>query len=483
MNSQLAVSGLAFTSSTSIVQGNFYKPDTVLDTIRMSKPTAEGVIAITSKHANGRIAISNNSIIVGAVVDGTGETGIGAVYKLLLVPTGTFLFRQQVPQEQWHLQQDLNLHVHDVKTSLAGPASIGLARPADVSLTNLPAVTKPEPVVTTTSLVSVAPSFDTNVRDLSDDVFEEYIQSRRTFRINNYEQTVSNTFVADCTKLLDSVEKKTTTEIVRPRQSGRTTDPNLRALKVVPEQSEKPVAKSMPLASAAIVAGIMGFIGIVGFASHSITPTRSTTQTSVNRTANFLSEASAKTGAASADTEDLRITSNSDNTDSLKATVIKQSPIFTIANAESEQPTPDHTTFILPGAGPIHNSAPAVDSTQSSESGTASKDTIDSLLAKSKVVETENMSFWVQAVRTNPNDAIAREHLAYKLLANGQPKVSVQQFQAMMMLRQPSTEEIAKYVDALVLYDQKPLAQQFLTNALTANPSQEGLRQKLASLQ
>lgn len=481
MNSQLAVSGLAFTSSTSIVQGNFYKPDTVLDTIRMSKPTVDGVIAITSKHANGRIAISHNSLIVGAVVDGTGETGIGAVYKLLLVPSGTFLFRQQVPQEQWHLQQDLNLHVHDVKTSLAGPSSIGLARPADISHTNLPAVTKPE--VTTTSLVSVAPSFDTNVRDLSDDVFEEYIQSKRTIRINNYEQTVSNTFVADCTKLLDSVEKKTTTEIVRPRHSGRTTDPNLRALKVVPEPSEKPVAKSMPLASAAIVAGILGFIGIVGFASHSIAPAKSTTQASVNRTADFLSEASAKTGAVSADTEDLRITSKSDNTESLRATVVKQSPIFTIANAEAEQPSPDHTTFILPGAGPIHNSAPAVGSTQSSESSTKNNDTLDSLLAKNKVVETENMSFWVQAVRTNPNDAIAREHLAYKLLANGQPKVSVQQFQAMMVLRQPSTEEIAKYVDALVLYDQKPLAQQFLTYAVTANPSQEGLRQKLDSLQ
>src|SRR5688572_23447402 len=49
-NCQLASSGLAFTNSNSIVQGNFYKPDTVLDTVRMSRPTAEGVIAITGKH-------------------------------------------------------------------------------------------------------------------------------------------------------------------------------------------------------------------------------------------------------------------------------------------------------------------------------------------------------------------------------------------------------------------------------------------------
>ncbi|MDZ4836754.1 MAG: hypothetical protein SGJ27_23485 [Candidatus Melainabacteria bacterium] len=504
-NCKLASSGLAFTNSNSIVQGNFYKPDTVLDTIRMSKPTADGVIVITGKHASGRIGVSSNCLIVGAIVDGSGETGIGAVYKLLLVPYGTFNFRQQLPQEQWHIQQDLNLHVHDLKASLAGPASIGLARPADISLTNLTAAT---PVQNT--FVPNIPNFENSFQHTNvwisnhsksndetlvasgtsiilnalapdaekEEIFEEYVQSRRIIRIKNYEQSVSNTFVADCDKLLDAVDKKQTVEIVKAR-SGRTTDPNLRALNVVPEPTTKSTTFK-PLVSAVIIAGVMGLIALVGFVSHSQSST-SNTVTTIDSTADFMATVNAKSANAAAAKEDLRITSNSDTSPDLSATVIKQSPIFSIANSNSEQPSPDHTTFILPGAGPINSSAPAADNSQPTK--TATDATLNSLLAKNVVVESENLSFWVQAVRKNPNDAIAREHLAYKLLAHGQPKVSVQQFQALMVLRQPGTEEISKYADALVLYDQKPLAQQFLTYAMSADPSKVELRQKLAAIQ
>lgn len=531
-NCQLALSGLAFTNSNSIVQGNFYKPDTILDTVRMSKPLAAGVIVITAKHASGRIGVANNCVLVGAVVDGSGETGIGAVYKLLLVPHGTFNFRQLLPQEEWHLQQDLNLHVNEVKSSLAGPSSIGLARPADISLTKLTAIAPVANSSSASSYSGTEPS-DVSMRYSNDglriagstsivnntvspssrsDHSEEYNHGRRTIKINNYEQTVTNAFVAECSKLMqsvppspsnqaplmNSVEKSQTGEIVRPR-SLRTTDPNLvamrktdpqlRALKVVSESDLKPSksAKSRQYASAALIAVVMGFILSVGIASHSgsnrYVPSSPSAQSAQapNSTAEFMAAASANSSAASATSEDLRI-KGTDSTPDLQATVTKPSPIFSIANAETERPSPNHTTFILPGAAPINSSPPPVSNSQSTETSTATNATLDGLLAKSKI-ESENMSFWVQAVKNNPNDAIAREHLAYKLLANGQPRVSVQQFQAMMVIRQPGSEEISKYVDALVLFGEKRLAQQFLTSVLTADPSKEALRQKLQSIQ
>jgi hypothetical protein len=502
MNSQLAVSGLAFTSSTSIVQGNFNKPDTILDTVRMSRPTANGIIVITAKHVSGRIGVSNNCLIVGAIVDGTGETGMGAVYKLLLVPFGTFNFRQEVPQEQWHIQQDLNLHIHEVKTSLAGPSSIGLARPADVSLTKLPAlpqVNVPESKTPlqnvqdlnvkvanyTRSADSALATGNTNIINNSiassnqgEEIFEEYVQSRRTIQINNYEQTISSTFVADCNKLLDSVEKKQseTKEMVRPR---RTTLTDLQTLKNVPEPTpKKSNSTHVSLVAAAAIAAALGCMAVAGLVNSTAPNPSSSTMDS---TADFMTAASAHTYSSTTSTSTAEADSDSLKDETTTSANMK-TPIFTIANSQSQPASPNHTTYILPGAGPINSSPPPVEPSTAEESDSKNGTTLDSLLEKSKNVDTKNLMFWVQSVKRNPNDAVAREHLAYQLLAHNQAKVAVQQFQAMMILRNPDTQEIIKFADALVFYDEKRLAQQFLTNIAAADPSKTEVLQKLALL-
>jgi len=128
--------------SEKMATGQFYKPEVVLDNVARSSPTEEGVIVISTRDLTGRIGVHNNSVIIGAVVDSTGETGNAALCKLLLLPYGSYTFRKAIPMDNFHLQQDLNLTFDDVKRFIGGPNSIGLANTAEQVFEKFPTRSK-----------------------------------------------------------------------------------------------------------------------------------------------------------------------------------------------------------------------------------------------------------------------------------------------------------------------------------------------------
>lgn len=209
MNSLAASGTLILNNSTNVVQGQFYKPETVLDAIAKSQPIENGIIIITGRDISGRLGVQNNSVITDGVMDKTGETGTVAVCKLLLLAQGSYNFRHAVPSDQLNFEQDLNLPFDDVKRFLSGPSSIGLACPSKQTLTNLKALT-----------VQHSPDFSWQSTSFS----TSYANG------NEPDNKTSEAQIDDCKKLVAQVDKKRTKEIEIIAKHNQTKT-NLEALK------------------------------------------------------------------------------------------------------------------------------------------------------------------------------------------------------------------------------------------------------------
>lgn len=412
--SQLASSGYAFTGSHCVAQGNFQSPETILDAVLTARSVRDGVIAISGQGVTGRIAVINNTVISGGIVNGTGESGISAVYKLLLVPRGSFVFRQALPQDQWQLQQELGLNAIEVKELLAGPSSIGLAEP-------------------TSQRAQVSHVDETSA---SDDLMARYADDSRTLTMYS-RLRLARTYNDDCSKLVSDTISQTC------ELSGVFKRPIRAELKpqyALPKRVQKKRKDSHSIGS------VLALIVVASFAAFVVLPMG-------------LWKNAANTATAAASTEG-------------SGEVIIEKPI----EAPVETPKRKSASFMLPHRGSQHSAAPANTTARPSDSETARSD-------KDKIVDSKKVSFWAQTVRTNPNDPVAREQLAYALLSSGDATVSVQQFQAMMVLRTVQAEEIERFVDALLVYDQPEVAKQFLQSVISGYPSQQSLSRKLARLE
>ncbi len=509
-------------SSTCMVKGSFHKPETVLDAVARSQHTPEGVIEITSRDVSGRIGVSNNNLIIGGVIERTGETGIGAVCKLLLLPFATYNFRHAVPVDQWHLNQELNLHFNEVKRFLIGPSSIGLARPADQSLNNLKALTLDEGKALladrNSSVEDVQFTWElTNFGKACAPTWET-TNFRKTFKITEEELatthyavdpqlTTSGAYLTDCNELLEIVEKKRqeTADVISFQERARRSQTDLEILKPGPLPSRSKKEKSStPLLVAVAVGAVMGVMGIYAVCKSA----QSSTVPVANQPAGVQSQ-TAKTdlgsGAASAST-------------------------VASAPANNAAPAAGCAPFSLPGANPINSAPPAnvapastaseptavadnqeASSTESSDEGpiplpaslssnssstrtpavsssnssslTTGKTWVTAAEDRETIARNQNLPQWMDAVRRDPSDADARKQLSHALLASGNPIGSIQQFHALMKLRPVDPTEIVEYADDITLFAGKDVARKFLINILRSDPSQEIIRQKLRTMQ
>ncbi len=432
---QVAMTGIPF-GNHCLAQGNFTNPGTIIDAIRAASPIEQGVLMISGPSISGRIGILNNKMIVGGIVDGSAEAGIEAVYKLLLQSRGDFLFREATLSDQWDLHQKLYIEASDIKDSLVGAATIGLAKP------------------------TVEQSIPSKKEHHDDD--DNYPRKKRTVGgisekppiihgIGREVESVNSMFSNGCGSLIDDLIKKQdyTTPIAR-RRPKRTTESQ--TLEIVRPKIKKKEQNSYvsPRVTLILVTCIFTSISLASFMI---------------------------TGGSS-----------SAATPSQKTDV---SSIYTRTTADkphSSESKKEAAPFKLPG-GPRTVSAPP--RRLSPSTGSEVLDGPRTELDTAKVEKTEennsmdsrDLGLWVQAVRKNPNDPAAREHLAYALLSNNKPDLSVQQFQTALQLKKSSLSEVDNYVDALLVYKHDKLAIHFLQYAMSQDPSLNVLRGKLTSLE
>ncbi|MBX9671585.1 MAG: DUF4388 domain-containing protein [Candidatus Obscuribacterales bacterium] len=453
--SQLAASGHAFTSSTCIAQGHFQNPDAILDLVASSKPIKDGVLVITGKSIKGRIGVVNNSLVIGGVIDGTGESGVSAIYKLLLLPHGRFVFRQAVPQDYWELKQEVNQGFDELKSFLAGPSSIGLSQPADVA-----------PISTDQRIsqqILDSPFMKTstdNVQSMIDvigvqNAIDEITHNSQTVSGPNMRFN-SGEYTRDCGQLLQEVSGKhhLTKELdLLARKKEKKQELIIPAETPVKQDKNSLRYVALFLAAAVVVVCVASTGGV------------------------------SKDSALATRTVDAQV-----------ATAKSAAALLAVAQGKgASEPTPAKPTahYILPSQSAINQVAPS----GTTSAATTKRDhyflsshTIDSgddkvnQVKDSKEADSKSILFWAQAVRKDPNAPGPREHLAYALLMEGDRDISVQQFEALMVLRRLSPDEIIRYVDALLEHKETNLAKQVIAKAIVADPNQAALNAKLAAL-
>ncbi len=433
---QIASNHSSFGSSTCITQGSFQNPNILLDVIANAKATKLGVVEITGKMVSGRLLIANNVIISGCVVDGTGESGTGAVCKLLLIPFGNYVFRQAVPQDEWELQQHLDLSSDAVASFLSGPSSIGLSTHTS---SVLELSFEPEDC-------SYTPPND-YVQSLIDAVgVASVLQERSQSSLEiTARLPASQEHSADCQKLVEGfTQRQQTTDI----------DFRVREKRVV-EKVESSVQQSKEKRSkhSDLSIYLIGIVFMIGFSIVSLMYSRSdATSTSL----------ASKPIAAS-------IVINSPSTDS---------------KSEEEEPT----RYSLPAQGAYNSAPPPAKSNSISqrvtfENSDGNTSAGSEVTRGSQIDDSRVVSFWVQEVKKNPNDPAAREQLAYTLLRVNRPDVSIGQFQALMRLRKVSSEELIRYTNALSLFNHRVFAGRFLRAVLAADPDNAAIREQLAQME
>ncbi len=439
---QIASNHNSFGSSTCITQGSFQNPGSLLSIIASAKATKLGVVDITGKLVSGRLLIADNDTINGCVIDGTGETGTGAVCKLLLLPFGNFVFRQAVPQDEWELQQQLELTSDAVASFLAGPSSIGLASHATAVLDlcfepeEPPYSPENDYVQSLIDAVGVA----TVLQEQPDTSLE------KTARFPACQE-----HSRDCQKLVEGVaQRKRTSEV----------DFRIREKRVVEKiENIEPQPKVARPKQSEILVAMLGFGLFIAFAMVSLS-------SSMN---DLTSNPSSKPIAAT-------IAFNQESTEQSSNEDVEQQP----------------TRYSFPERG-AYNSEPPPVAKSNTISHRVTFDKTDNVTAPageqthatsgSQVDDTQVVSFWVKEIKKNPNDPAAREQLAYTLLRVDRPEVSIEQFQALMHLRKVGAEELIRYTSALSMYNHKALAAQLLRSVLSTDPNNDAIRAQLAQME
>lgn len=422
-----------------LASGEFYKPDVVLDNVGRAPMIADGVITITNRDVSGQIGINNNSVIIGGVVEGTGETGITAVCKLLLLSYGSWTFRKANPIEQVHLQQELNLHVNELKTFLSGPASIGLALPTEQALAKLQQQSSAHSVFgwETTEFRS---SYDS-----TEDVVESYEQARQ--------QHGSDAYVDDCNRLLEQVDKKRTEEI-HVLNAPRKTQTDMQALVAgpLPSRKKKKAVKIDPIWVIAAATVVFGGVGFTMFSQ------------SAHSTSMFQ--------------------------EPLMATAEEPAPA-PVAEKKDEA-KPGMAPYALPNSAAVNQTpppAPAPEPEPEPEPELIAEevppmpsgDLAPAAPAPSPGSNQEVLR-WVDSVRRNPRDVNARRELAYAYLIAGDPNMAIEQFYTVMKMQRLDSQDIITFANNLMAFSGRDRAKQFLGDVLRADPSQAAIRERLAAL-
>jgi tetratricopeptide (TPR) repeat protein len=103
-----------------------------LKAVRNAAPMKLGVLLIFSKDFKGKIAIANNRVIIGALIEGTGEVGQAAVEAMVKQVGGMYGVREAVENEASQLQQKLLVDID--KMLLAQHIDVETAAPTRAEL-------------------------------------------------------------------------------------------------------------------------------------------------------------------------------------------------------------------------------------------------------------------------------------------------------------------------------------------------------------
>lgn len=437
----LAASGLfSLHNSSCVSKGQFYTPRTVLDTVTASQPVDVGVIEIAGRDVTGRIGVKANSIITGAVVDKTGETGTAAVCRLLLLPYGMYLFRYAVPTDKLHLEQELALTFEDAKKFLTGPSTIGLAVPGRQTLNNLKALTgeeslaQPDFTWASTSLCNTYPG-----ADLTDSETPTSISQTVGSRVTDAD-------LEHCQKLVEAAERKKA-QTIEIQLQARKTQTNLEALEKpgpLPKRQEKP--RQMIDKHLAVVLG-GALLVVVGFAvanelrirPHVVGETTSTIRQANSTLVNQVAPPRQQKEATA--------------------------PFVFPASTPRTEPPPPTSLPTAPADNSVSTAPPDVSQTPGAP--------------VSLSLGQDEVNRWTEEVRKNPADPKSRRELAQAYLLKGDSNSAIEQFYAVMKIKKVDSEEIIGFANNLMVFGSKDIARKFLTDVLRADPQQSEIRTRL----
>lgn len=105
-----------------MIVGKLTPPDGIygaLRAVRNGNPMNIAVLLILSQNTRGKIGIANNRVIIGASVEGSGETGQAAFEKMAAQFSGMYGVREPVQNEKVELQQKLLVDIDQMLQSKA----------------------------------------------------------------------------------------------------------------------------------------------------------------------------------------------------------------------------------------------------------------------------------------------------------------------------------------------------------------------------
>ncbi|MGD9683970.1 MAG: hypothetical protein AB7W16_22610 [Candidatus Obscuribacterales bacterium] len=437
----LAASGLfSLNNSSCISKGQFYTPRTVLDTVTSSQPVDIGVIEIAGRDVTGRIGVKANSIITGAVVDKTGETGTAAVCRLLLIPYGMYLFRHAVPTDKLYLEQELALTFEDAKKFLTGPSTIGLAVPGRQTLNNLKALTgeeslaQPDFTWASTSLCNTYPTAEEPGSEMPTSI-SRTVGSR-----------VTDADLEHCQKLVEAAERKKA-QTIEIQLQAKQTQTNLEALEKpgrLPKRQEKP--HRMIDKHLAVVLGA-AFLVVVGFAVANEIMIRPHV---VGETASTIRQANSTIVQQVAPPPEQKQQS---------------APFVFPTSIPRSEPPPPTSLPTAPAESVVSPVPPDVSQTPGAPVSVS--------------LGQDEVNRWTEEVRKNPADPKSRRELAQAYLLGGDCNSAIEQFYAVMKTKKVDAEEIIGFANNLMVFGSKDIARKFLTDVLRADPQQKEIRARL----
>ena len=441
--------------------GQFYKPEVVLDNVARSTPTEEGVIVISTRDLTGRIGVHNNSLIIGAVVDSTGETGNAALCKLLLLPYGTYTFRKAIPMDNFHLQQDLNLTFQDVKNFIGGHNSIGLANTAEQVLKNF----RPGQNAHKANTVPTG-DFDwetTGFRTKFDDVVD---QSEYEPIAQPIDREIYESYMKDCNLILEAIKEKRTEEIemlhvlAEPRKVA--VAEALAKPMPLPTRKKKNAVKIEPLWIVAAACVVLGFGGFTMLSQNALVMRGDAVQAATPEEAG----GAPLMAGATAGTQP-------EQTAAGKAPYALPAP--STSPPPNPAPPPEPEPAVEESAEENVDLGPAPERVSS---GTANLAPAPAASAAGN----DEVTRYSNAVRKNPGDIAARRSLAYAYLVAGNAPASLEQFYTVMKVQKVDSTEIIEYADNMMAFCGRSAAKQFLTDMVRMDPNSTVLRQKLQTM-
>lgn len=421
-------------TSTYVVEGEFYKPDTIFEVIAGSRVIEEGIIEIMGPKLGGYLAIKNNSIITDAVVEETRETGTAAVCRLLLMPHGIFSFRKANPTDKPNYEQGLSLSFDEAKKFLAGPSSIGLGFPGRNTLHNLKALTGENKLTD--------PDYQGDGLEESAEEME-YIGPEVVSEFEDRD---------DYRQLVDAVSEKRreTMEVIRQERQDKQTMEALKKPGPLPSRKEE-----FKVDQKLIAAGVVTFFGVL-FASAVV-----------------------------------NVIHNPHKVEHVTKAMEK------VANAPAEATAPapkkvpqGRAPYVLPSSTP--NPTPPANPRRKVARGRSSP-VEESQVQMPRASQTvgppvvaslgnDEISRWSQEIRKNPKNVFARRELSQAYLLKGDTNGSIKEFYQVMKLKNLSSQEIINYANNLTVYGSPEVARQFLRQILRSDPSRKAIRDRLTEI-